>query len=293
MTTLIVPEDVPGYARSRSTQFHRSPPHSREQIARWQAALEERIPRTKHLSWLYLRWEAGDEWQPIQRYVLWEMIPNETESKPGTWIPCVPDGVRADLEGPSPRTTGHYDPKQRRWVGGASKTGHVDLSTWEVFHETGRLFGEKQWGMRYWVIQGAHGGHPLHEPHAVNVVRRLLNPDAPETVLPPLGDLPYAPPDNRVFDKLVGYDKYRQWRYNVDYAFRNQAHIDAEERANAEKAAVNMMAWFDASVGEVLQEYSRHLANVGWEAKGASRGNEIPVEDQEQTTTERMIEVFR
>lgn len=238
--------------------YREAPPHSRQDLDRWQRELETAVPKHDQLTYLRLRWEPGDMWEPVQRYVLWEMIPNEVDGKP-----IVPPEVRAILEGPDVRSKGHYDPRKGSWVGGLGN-GLVDRATQALFRETGR------WGMRYWVIQGENGGHPILVPWIVKVTSALIDKQAPEPPAP--GDLPYAEPSSLTWRKVMAYDRFRRWRQGKDWLFRTDADVKQEERDDAERGAAEMTVWWDEQMAEVLDEHKRHLAEIGWAAKGSSFG---------------------
>src|SRR5688500_5172038 len=93
-------------------------PVSQSTIAAWQRELDAATYQGEKLSRLVIRFEPGDPWQPIHRFLLWQCLdPLVTPIEP--WI------LKA-LNGPSPRSTGHYcsagwclcDLKREKWVGG-------------------------------------------------------------------------------------------------------------------------------------------------------------------------------
>lgn len=250
-----VPQASAPVARSTRVQYHEEPPVSRDQVKRWQAELETVAPSFDQLASLYLRWEPGDIWQPVQRFVIWELIPND----------ATPPHIWEALKGAHPRSEGHYDLKQKRWVGGPRTATFIDRATWEVHQETGR------WGIRFWVIQGAAGGHPINVPRCVQIVKKITGD--PLATPPACGDLPYCTPGHRVFNRLAEYDRYRKWRMQTDWASRNFKDCEREELDEAEKAAAAVTVWWDAQVGAVLDEFD--LSKVSDEVSGAARSGGI------------------
>ena len=245
-----------------------SAPHSRAQLKAWQAEIDARVPTGEHLTRLYLRWEPGDIWAPVQRYVLWELVPNTDAEGHDVLLP----EVRRALNGPHPRSTGHHDAQRKRWVGGPCAIEGIDRGTYEVFKETGR------YGKRWWVFQGK-GGHPIDVPWIRQKTAKLMGEPYPEP--PSVGDLPYCEPGTRIFDRIAGYDKYRSWRYNIDWAFRNHAHLSADETREAEEYAALMTHWWDSQIAEVMDEVPKSaIADIGWEAKGAAAGGGLDDRDR-------------
>lgn len=220
--------------------FRYDPPVSRETIARWQAALDELFPPCDRLSRLLIRWEPGDAWQPIQRFIIWQA---EDVSQL-----AIPPLIKAALNGPHPRSTGHYcssgiDPhtnapwcmcaiKRNGWKGGANP--FLDRATWELYRETGYF------GRRWWTIQGEKGGHRfLWGPNEYESKLSQMAGGPAQTPAP--GDLGFAPFDQRVLERLAPLDKVRAWSMMLDYADRNADQLDAEE--DAEALAIRAALW--------------------------------------------------
>lgn len=270
--------------QTSGTMYREEAPHDRKQLARWQAQVDEVVPYSDRLASLYLRWEPGDIWQPVQRYCLWELIPHEHEVKKGTFESCIPLHIKLGLEGEDPRSSGHYDTRAKRWVGGPKFSGGIDRATWEVYRET------KRWGLRYWAIQGDRGGHPMHIPWMARTAKKIMN--EPIVDPPALGDLPYAEPGAALFQKVASFDKMRQWRMSCDWAYRNQAHLTAEERSQAELTAAKATQWWDEQIGDVLQ--GLNLGRIGDEVAGAARsqgsGYHLSDENTQQSLASLLVD---
>lgn len=209
-------------------------PHSPETIAAWQRELDEVVPPTDRLSRLLIRYEPGDPWQPIGRYLLWQCVdPHHVSIEP--WN-------RKALNGPSPRSTGHYcapgwcfcEIKANRWTGGATKL--VDSATWRLYHETG-LYGQ-----RWWTIQGHHGGHRFQwapdelAPHVAQLKGKPTQTPAP-------GDLPFAPFDRRVIRAIMAERRANALSHALKSLGANKAALDAEDQADAEAKARAVWDW--------------------------------------------------
>lgn len=193
----------------------------------WQAMLDaQHIPGTARL---VVAWEAGDAWQPINRWMLWQLQPFSGVID-GELVYFVDKTIREELQGPHPRSQGHYcsdtsqclcAKKTGRWRGGAARL--IDRRAWEIarayFHETGEWVRPR----RLWVIQGEMGGHPFSVGYDEERRRRAIGmtPDVPSA-----GDLPYAEFDRRVLRALERYDL---WRH---------AHGLGDPMTNAAKLAI-------------------------------------------------------
>lgn len=175
----------------------------------WQAALDaQHVPGTARV---VIAWEAGDVWQPIHRWMLWQLQP---------WHYSQNAAVKRELRGPHPRSTGHYcapssgcgcknefgaPTHTMAWKGGTVRL--IDRRAYELHWEHYRATGELVIPRRLWVIQGHNGGHPFQ----ISMVEQKLRREQglPEDV-PSAGDLPFAEFDRRV---LVGLERYDLWRY--------------------------------------------------------------------------------
>lgn len=172
---------------------------TREVPRGWQASLDALFPRNNVFSWLMIRWWAGERWrvrhasgivqtrtEAVQRWVIYQM------SLPGN----IPELVLPDLQGPHPRTRGHWEPRTEEWVSDCN----VNRDQWEIYQETGC------YAQPFWIIQGDRGGH---KRRFTPVETRLLKANGLPGDAPAPGDLPYAELDNRVLSQLISYDRLR------------------------------------------------------------------------------------
>lgn len=187
-------------------------------------------------SWLHLRWEPGDPWEPIGRWCIWHMYPYGS----------VPERVRAGLYGVHPRSTGHYcaagwcacDLKTNGWRDGPETAFGISRQSWELFRETGC------YGVRLWIVQGDRGGHLYRFDPLTSKVAKLHGHPA-DTPAP--GDLPYADPDARTWAQLAALDRMRQWgaRYLGEYTARAADVDQAHARERRQEAQALLSHWID------------------------------------------------
>lgn len=225
-----------------------SAPHSRDEIARWQAQLDQRHHRGDRSGRLLVLWEPGDPWEPIGRYFLWQAVdPKYITIEP--W-------VLAALRGPSPRSTGHYcgqgycpcDVKKDRWIGGASR--FIDMQQWRIYQET------SLYATRWWVIQGEHGGH-RYRWDPTELASLLSSMKGHGTQPPDVCSLPFAPFDARVLRAIQSEKRAKIAADALDDLHKRRASLGLEERAEAERVAKALWEWTD------------HQAESLWDEGGA------------------------
>jgi hypothetical protein len=125
----------------------------------WQAMLDHATAAGERLSSLRLHWVAGDPWQPVNRWFLFQLQP---------WA-NVSDAIKAELDGPHPRTNARLEYIPRVIDGKiesrpAIKGGPcrmVDRTQWTLHRQILRETGVKVFPRYWWVVQGDAGGHPF------------------------------------------------------------------------------------------------------------------------------------
>ena len=228
----------------------------------WERRLWTIAPPSQFTSWLKLVWEPGDAWEPVERWMIYQM------RAPRLIRPSDRASIMAQLRGPSPRAFGHYCAPQwctcrvklHAWRCCANRGSaqcrqerharSIDYMQWKLFQETGHL------GKRWWCIQGDQGGH-RHALDAVEqrVLRIMTKGRVSDTPAP--GDLPYADFDARTFHKVAALDKVRLWKGVTDYVHRNHATMDAAERDEGEQAQQALWSWLESQVGRTVQTIGR------------------------------------
>jgi hypothetical protein len=234
----------------------------------WERAVWAVAPPSNFLSWLKIVWEPGDAWEPIERWMIYQMRPRR----------LIRPEVLAELQGPSPRSTGHYCApgycmcamKRNGWRGGAAKL--IDYMQWKLFQQTGCL------GSRWWCIQGDQGGHRHRLDKIEAKVSRLHNGPS-DTPAP--GDLPYADFDLRTFRKIAELDRVRMWKGVTDYVDRNHATMNAEERDEGERAQWAMWSWLESQVKQTVDKIGKSGANALRDAAPRHLGKPVAPTDEE------------
>ncbi len=198
----------------------------------WQRALDRLAPRDGVLSWLKLAWLPGYAWQPVGRWVLYQMVEKDR----------TPDVVLRHLDGPDPRTLGAWDPVAGRWVSRAQ----VSRFQWDLYRSTGC------YATTFWIVQGARGGHRAKFDRVESALSVMRGGPA-EPPVP--GALPYAPFDNRVvamLDPLVNrFDE--RFRQVVDFANRRPDALNAEDLGVAKRMQDELWRWLESQVQETLE----------------------------------------
>lgn len=214
---------------------HRTPDPS------WQATLDQMTPpeTRESLSYYLIRWEPGETWSPIQRWVVWMMHPKGH----------LPNWIHPDAFATHPRATGHMclegmctcAEKAGCWVGGPRECRGIDVGTWNLFRETGH------YGQRYWVVQGTKGGHRRRYDEIEKAVAAATGMS---TEPPVMGSLPYADPDNRTWAAIRKTDRVLAGKNMIDYCRSHPTGGALEERQAAERAMETIAQFLDAQVEE-------------------------------------------
>ena len=239
---------------------------------RWQPELDRIAPQTERgHSTLLLRWEPGEEWAPVGRWVIWEVMRPD----------MAPTIVQPDLEGPNPRSFGYYDRSKRRFV--RERTLSVTRQQWQFHADTGL------YGRTVWVCQGGKGGHKRFWSDVEQNLAYMTYSDdwevlgiAPGDLQPPApGELPYAEPDERTIAALRALDLVHRFgdvlRHVTDYQERTDM-LDRREKSIAEEMARQLWYWLDDQVGETLDLITRAQAQEVWDYADP----DLPMPDYEQ-----------
>lgn len=273
--------------------YQRDCPVPPSQMAEWQRQLEQAVPRyqrgMEELSFLLLRWHAGDPWAPIGRYVVWQVWPRGI-------VPLGPEeGILQELAGPHPRSEGHFcggadwcptadgkvvcpAPYKQRWVGGPCRL--ITKDQYEIAKELGGPY----YATRFFVVQGGNGGHKVDLSPAE---RSLLGSRGMDIEMPKMGALPYAEPTDATWNLLRGYDQLWTWEREQSgrsFADRTPADIEAMERERAIKAAEQQMDLIDAQIEGWFSEHGRLLKQTAQAERGEwgeYRGMQGSVADQD------------
>lgn len=216
----------------------------------WQATLDRYFPRSLSVSWFVLDYLSDDRGDPIERYVIYQMVPRAV----------ILPHMLAAFEGPHPDTLWDWrlHPITKKMV--RYQTGPVGLTVrnWELYqqhHAQARLF---------WIIQGSGGGHRYRVNDPIErKVRRMAGLPA-DTPAP--GALPFAEFDWRVLDNLLDLDDVRKYTRVADLLNRTGQTMDAEDQQAAEDARYALTKWWAKQVDEMVDSAGM-VGKGGWWAR--------------------------
>lgn len=253
--------------------FTYDPPHSPATIRDWQRELDAHTYQGPRISQLVIRWEPGDPWQPIGRYLIWQCVdPMYVTIEP--WI-------RKALHGPSPRSKGHYcapgwcfcEIKANRWTGGATKL--IDTATWRLYRDT------SLYGQRWWTIQGEHGGHRFQWA-SDELAATAAQVKGKPTQTPAPGDIPFAPFDQRVIRAVLAERRVSALVDALKSIGATKASMDREDQEATEAKAKAIWDWTGDRVEELWDEGVELLPRYFEEQYGrAPVGQRIETNDED------------
>lgn len=233
---------------------------------RWrQAAMQRSLdsvaprPRSREstVSWLFVDWFAGDPWEPVERWVVYEMKPEADLVASDRFQRQFghQDEWLADCRGPNPRARGrqggYYDRIRGKFVDGGSL---IDRRQWVLFQRHRAL------AMPTWILQGRDGGHK--RTFSPGEIRMLKLHGWAFDGAPAPGELPYPSLDSGAFRlcarALVEMDRLRKWNRRVSWLRRSMGDV-RKERAEAE---VHFMAALDRWLAPQIREAAEMVASM-------------------------------
>ena len=235
----------------------------------WQRELDRIAPPADTVSNLRILWEPGDFWRPRERWVIWQVYPMDRHGQA-----MLPWYVPKDaLDGPSPRSTGHAcvaglclcPMKANRWVDGPDSAFGVDVWQWRLWQQTGRFW------KRFWIVQGHDGGHPYTYDEFERKYRKM-NGEDPDP--PSIGELPYAEPDSRTWNRIATLNLLRTHRAMGDFTNRTAADLHRERRDKSDAYEATKLEWLGSRIGEAAPRFQKALKRAGlgevkpWERSG-------------------------
>lgn len=194
--------------------------------------------------------------------------------------PClqfVDPELLAMYEGPSPRTLGHWvgEGDDRRWAGDSI----ISLRQWELFRQY------RCTSSRVWVVQGPDGGHPFAVSQAEQAFLQALGLPGSDT--PPPGQLPYAEPDSRTWQRLGEYDRLRKWEHQITWNERRENKTEAGLWVRRDlmdaytKFGHAMLKFFGEGLKEAIDSVPRGTLEALYDAT-PKRSDELPPDDYEE-----------
>lgn len=208
-------------------------------MERWQPELDRIAPRTMRPTWLRLAWLPGYPWQPVERWVIYQMVPLRYL---GEWGPgaAVRDSL---LHGPDPARVIGFDTVRMKLVRHGGPRPLVDRWQYRLFRETGA------YAQPLWVVQGSQGGHKRAFDDVESSISVMNGgPEQP----PAPGELPYAEPDMRTIAKLRELDLVGVFKDCVRYADMAKDELDRWERDRTEEMRRQLWNWLGSQVSESL-----------------------------------------
>jgi hypothetical protein len=267
---------------------------SRQAPAAWEQRLQEVIPSESGPSWLMLRWEPGDPWRPINRWVLWHVRPRHVTAE------RYPDHL-AELDGPAPRSSGHACfpgwcecpktgvPHANRWVNlEPDAPVMIDHWQWKLYHETGGRDGGL-FGTRWWVVQGEDGGHRYS---LTSTERKLYQLQTGQSDVPVIGSLPYAPFDERAVTAILVYDRVRRGVERVLDAQHAAKLVGQDRRAEREALVAAAGQAYDREIDR-LAESAGELARRFTAMESYHRGPVMTKQDKAQIEAQYDADVMK
>jgi hypothetical protein len=205
----------------------------------------------ERVNWLHVEWFAGDPWEPVERFVVYEMIPEATLRASDAFQRQFGhrDEWLAACLGPNPRTMGGYDRVLGRFVERGSAYGGgslIDRRQWVMFRRWRAL------AMPVWIVQGSQGGHKRHfTPIEAQLARQagweFSEPPAP-------GELAFAALDRRSVEALGQLDRLRKWAFAIGWRKRTIGMV-WRERAQAElEFRKGLSAFIDRQIEDAVRE---------------------------------------
>lgn len=271
----------------RYFEWTRPVPHA------WQRELEQLggAPN-RRVPWLLLQWVPGDRqfhpttgqavWEPVQRYVIYEMIPPARLLNPKHGPMAMlgaRDLIRA-LDGPEPRTLRYWSQRRYTYRGSDGKpTRGV-----EWVRRSSAMVAQVQWELwrawhcyatPMWVLQGPTGGHKVTlSPVEEQLAKVAAGKIGIQLDWPAPGDLPYCGWDRRAFNAIGDQQALLELQSVMrDPEQRTHAHVAAERRMLARTLQHKLGQWIDTQVQGAISDLSAsqwaELANT------APRGRDV------------------
>jgi hypothetical protein len=250
----------------------------------WEDELNEISPAQSRFLWLKLVYEEGYPWEPVERYMIYQMTP---EHLMGGGI--MPD-ILEQLKDPDPPSA-HGNYYDKHFDNGDGTTGKfirdpnclITERAWRMYRETGC------WGRPYWVIQGEKGGHKRwFTPAEQKLLRMAGLPHDP----PAPGDLPYAEWDERVKVRLMQMDILRgehgERRRCAALAKGHSAQEEREKELQLE-LRTKLISFLAEQVFEIAPDVYKGLLKIDAGRKQTTKAEQIKIERHMEQAEENFI----
>ncbi len=201
----------------------------------WAAELRDISPESLQHSWLMLAWLAGTAKQPIDRFVIYEAIPDG----------LIPAEKRAQLGG-----TPYWKMPAGMQQG---RQQMVSAYQWDMYRK------HRVWLRPFWCLQGEHGGTPALYSEMEDAILRAENKD---TNPPAPGSLPFAEWNSLAKAQVQMRDRIAKLQEAIRRAKSGTMGVALEaETEAAEKAfRTRFLGWFKETLepqADFLTHYTK------------------------------------
>ena len=207
----------------------------------WEKWVEDFSPPTNRFQWLKLIHEEGYPWEPIDRFIIYLMVPAR----------FVMDEVLEQLQHPLPPSEmgNYYDHALGEFV--RNPDCLITERAWKLYRET------ECWGKPYWVIQGNHGGHKRwFSPIEKKLLKLAGLPSEP----PEVGSLAFAEFDQRVKDQLTAQDLLKSVHARLKGSKQQMVAQTALRQERQEREfREGLTKWLFAQVAEIAPDVHKGL----------------------------------
>jgi hypothetical protein len=176
--------------------------------------------------------KARAEWQPVERWIIYNVVPDPAKYPPMLFAPFRLSELNSE---------GYCRPVldlDRR---------AMDRNQWEIYKETGR------YAQPYWVVQGDRGGHKRNYTQVESRIS-ILNRGMGDP--PAMGELCYAEPDRRTWEKLATLDLARMWTSSLALFDRKPEVFDRLEEEAMKDYRRLLWQWMDEKAYETTSGVS-------------------------------------
>lgn len=243
----------------------------------WERELNDISPSQNRFVWLKLIYEEGHPWEPVERYMLYQMTPERLMV-----AGLMPD-ILEQLKDPDPPSAhgNYYDTVKEEFV--RDPNCLITERAWHLYRETGC------WGRPYWVIQGERGGHKRWFTRAEQQLLRFAKlPTEP----PAPGDLPYAEWDERVKEKLLQLDVLRGEhgeRRRTAALAKGHSALEEKEKELQLELRQKLLGFLKEQVTEIGDEATKALLKVDAGRVRRDRFEQARIEEGMEKTEDNFL----
>ena len=204
-------------------------------------------PPSEIVHWLHCYWEPGERWQPVERLVIAQMVPRGSLQAQFDFYRMMGDDggdtLFAELEGPNPRESGHYDRVKGEYLYDGLPP-NITQRQWLLWRE------QRAYALPLWIVQGSYGGHKrTFSPRE----RKILRMNGKPNIAPAPGQLPFARFDRRILEKLFAMDRLQKWMEvrQSDWTNRTLEEASADRARLEQEAEDAIYGWLDSQIADI------------------------------------------